>query len=119
VTRETGRVVLFDVATWTVARIWKGYRDAQCAWITSTEDVSDDTADAAGAVTEPGSDGSRGGGGGDAVGGSSGGSDSDGANHIRVPTRASSAGSKLPPRQTKFLVILVSANVSLSLRYHG
>eukprot|EP00041_Stephanoeca_diplocostata_P035393 m.1247534 g.1247534 ORF g.1247534 m.1247534 type:complete len:1453 (-) comp24691_c0_seq3:262-4620(-) len=32
-----GRVVLFDISTSAIVRVWKGYRDSQCAWIVSEE----------------------------------------------------------------------------------
>ena len=41
-TDEFGRVLLFDVATSTICRIWKGYRDAQCGWVVSSEEAADD-----------------------------------------------------------------------------
>eukprot|EP00053_Salpingoeca_punica_P016304 m.153284 g.153284 ORF g.153284 m.153284 type:complete len:1506 (-) comp16937_c3_seq1:961-5478(-) len=39
-----GRVLLMEVSTCTVVRIWKGYRDAQCGWVHSVaEDDEPDT----------------------------------------------------------------------------
>ena len=36
-TDDFGRVLLFDKATSTISRVWKGYRDAQCGWIVAVE----------------------------------------------------------------------------------
>ena len=38
VTDDFGRVSLIDAVNWLVIRMWKGYRDAQCALITISED---------------------------------------------------------------------------------
>lgn len=36
-TDSFGRVILFDISTSAMVRVWKGYRDSQCAWIVSEE----------------------------------------------------------------------------------
>jgi hypothetical protein len=36
-TDDFGRVLLFDHSTSTIARVWKGYRDAQCGWVSAVE----------------------------------------------------------------------------------
>lgn len=43
-----GRVMLFDVVTGTIVKVWKGYRDAQVGWAVAEEvGLPDDTAAAA------------------------------------------------------------------------
>ena len=39
VTDSLGRVVLVDLLRGTARRMWKGYRDAQCGWVTSAEET--------------------------------------------------------------------------------
>jgi len=40
VTDSLARVVLFDNELGIAVRMWKGYRDAQCAWLSVEDDVS-------------------------------------------------------------------------------
>eukprot|EP00049_Salpingoeca_infusionum_P003555 m.67824 g.67824 ORF g.67824 m.67824 type:complete len:1618 (+) comp12177_c0_seq1:217-5070(+) len=37
-----GRVLLLDVSSYSFVRIWKGYRDALCFWVTSDQPTSED-----------------------------------------------------------------------------
>jgi hypothetical protein len=37
---ELGRVLLLDCESFLITRIWKGYREAQCGFVTSSEDLS-------------------------------------------------------------------------------
>ncbi|CAD7698588.1 unnamed protein product [Ostreobium quekettii] len=42
-TDNRGRVVLIELAKMVVVRMWKGYREAQCAWLTCTDHASNAT----------------------------------------------------------------------------
>jgi hypothetical protein len=42
-TDTLGRVLLIDVATFTVVRVWKGYRHAQCAWVEAVAETDSST----------------------------------------------------------------------------
>ncbi|XP_038077511.1 rab3 GTPase-activating protein non-catalytic subunit-like isoform X2 [Patiria miniata] len=46
-TDSFGRVVLIDLARGIAVRMWKGYRDAQCGWVSVTEDLLRDKSDPA------------------------------------------------------------------------
>ncbi|XP_033631830.1 rab3 GTPase-activating protein non-catalytic subunit-like [Asterias rubens] len=46
-TDSFGRVILIDLVRGIAVRMWKGYRDAQCGWISVTEDILRDKSDPA------------------------------------------------------------------------
>jgi len=43
ITDTLGRVVLVDVERGIAVRMWKGYRDAQCAWLLADDDMNSKT----------------------------------------------------------------------------